>query len=264
LLWTESLDVSLPHVTKGSADQVGSALSTGDPPGWRSALVDGDPGSILRNGGRSPISLLSANSPARESSVCRTDRQYDLTEEVAKSSGSLYRGTDLEQAPYIQDEQVVVQPCFHEAGDKDEEGERDEKGEGGEGDESGFPNDWKDAQTRVKVSQAARAGSSYKQRVRVMVMSAKAEGRRPLAKGEGKPLMVKERGKGNDTESDDTSDEDEDEAGDVDDDDSDGNEEGGDENEEDEHEEVVIGIGRRDTAIHAVEEHDDVGSNRDE
>jgi hypothetical protein len=42
------------------------------------------------------------------------------------------------------------------------------------------------------------------------------------------------------------------------------NEEGGDGNEEDEHEEVVIGIGRYDTVIHAVEEHDDIGNNRDE
>jgi hypothetical protein len=230
-------------------------------------LADGDPGSVPRKGGISPISLLSANSPARESSVCRTDGQYELTEEVANSSGSLYRGTDLEQAPYAEDKQVVVQPCFHEAGDEDEEGERNEgneRDEGDEGDESGFPSNWKDAQTRVKASQAARAGSSYKQRARVMVMSAKAEGRRPLAKRERKPMVVEEREKGNDTESDDTSDEEEDEAGDVDDDDSDGNEEGEDGNEEDEHMEVVIGIGRRDTAIHAVEEHDDVGCNRDE
>jgi hypothetical protein len=165
---------------------------------------------------------------------------------------------------------VVIQPYFHKAGDEDEESERDDRDEGGErddgdeGDESGFPNNWKDAQTRVKVSQAARAGSSYKQRVRAMVMSAKAEGRRPLAKGEGKPLMVKERGKGNDTESDDTSDEEEHEAGDVDDDDSDSDEEGGDRNEEDEYKEVVISIGKRNTVIYAVEEHNDVRNNRDE
>jgi hypothetical protein len=87
---------------------------------------------------------------------------------------------------------VVVQPCFHEAGDEDEESDRDE---GDEGDESGFSNNWKDAQSRVKASQAARAGSSYKQRVRVIAMSAKAEGRRPLAKGERKPIVVKERKK---------------------------------------------------------------------
>jgi hypothetical protein len=60
---------------------------------------------------------------------------------------------------------VVVQPCFHEAGDEDEESDRDEGDEdnqGDEGDESRFSNNWKDAQTRVKASQAARAGSSYK------------------------------------------------------------------------------------------------------
>jgi hypothetical protein len=33
LSWAESLDVSIPHVVKDLADQVSSALSTGDPPG---------------------------------------------------------------------------------------------------------------------------------------------------------------------------------------------------------------------------------------
>jgi hypothetical protein len=140
--WTESLNVSLPYVIKGSADQVGSALSIGDPPGWRSALADRDPSSVPCKGGKLPISLLSVNSPARESLVCRTDSQYDLIEEVANSSGSLYRGTDLEQAPYVDNEQVVVQPCFYEAGDEDEEGEKDEGDKGDEEDESGFPNNW--------------------------------------------------------------------------------------------------------------------------
>jgi hypothetical protein len=65
-----------------------------------------------------------------------------LIEEVVNSSGSLYRGTDLEQAPYVEDEQVVVQPCFHEAVDEHEEGERDEGDEGDEEAESGFPNNW--------------------------------------------------------------------------------------------------------------------------
>jgi hypothetical protein len=37
-----------------------------------------------------------------------------------------------------------------------------------------------------------------------MVTSSKAEGQRPLANGERKPLVVEERGKGNDAESDDT------------------------------------------------------------
>jgi hypothetical protein len=246
---------------KGSANHVGSALSTGDPPGWRFALVDGDPGRIPREGGRSPISLLSANGPARESSVYRTDGQYELTEEVANSSGSLHNGTDLEQSPYVEDEQIIVQPCLYEAGDKDEEGMG---AEGDERDESGFPSNWKDAQTRAKVSQAARAGSSYKQRARAMVMSKKTEGRRPLARSERKPLVVEERGKQDDTESDDASDEEEDEVGDVDDDDSDGDEEGEDGYEEDEHEEVVIGIGKRNATTHAVEEHDGLGNNRGE
>jgi hypothetical protein len=104
-----------------------------------------DPGSVPRRGSRSPISLLSVNSLARESSACRIDGQYELTEEVATSSGLLYRGTDLEQAPYTEDKQVVVQPCFHEAGDEDEESDRDKGDEGDEGDKSGFSNNWKDA-----------------------------------------------------------------------------------------------------------------------
>jgi hypothetical protein len=149
---------------------------------------------------------------------------------------------------------VVVQPYLHE-GDEDEEGKRVE---GHEGNESGFPSNWKDAQTRARASQAARAGSSYKQRARAMVTSKKTEGRRPLVRSERKPLVVEERRNRNDTESDNASDEDEDEASDVDD------EEGGDENEEDEHEEVVIGIGKRNAVMHAVGEHDDIGNNRDE
>jgi hypothetical protein len=64
-----------------------------------------------------------------------------------------------------------------------------------------------------------------------MVTSSKAEGQRPLANGERKPLVVEERGKGNDAESDDTSDEEEDDAAEVDGDDSDGDEEGEDGNE---------------------------------
>jgi hypothetical protein len=101
--WAESLSLSVPQFVQDSADQLGSALSTGDPPGWRPALVDGDPGSVPPKGGRSPISLLSANSSARKSSTCRTDGQYELTEEVANSSGSLHSGTDLGKAPYVGD-----------------------------------------------------------------------------------------------------------------------------------------------------------------
>jgi hypothetical protein len=42
LSWAESLDVSIPHVVKDPTDQVGSALSTGHPPGWRPVLADAD------------------------------------------------------------------------------------------------------------------------------------------------------------------------------------------------------------------------------
>jgi hypothetical protein len=52
---------------------VSSALSIGDPPGWRPVLADADSVSRLSQGGRSPISLLSADSLAQESSAYRTD-----------------------------------------------------------------------------------------------------------------------------------------------------------------------------------------------
>jgi hypothetical protein len=64
LSWAESLNVSIPHVVKDPADQVSSALSTGDPSGWRPVLADTDFVSCLLQGSRSPISLLSADSLA--------------------------------------------------------------------------------------------------------------------------------------------------------------------------------------------------------
>jgi hypothetical protein len=103
LSWAESLDVSIPHVVKDPVDQVSSALSTGDPPGWRPVLTDADSVSRLSQGGRSPISLLSADSPAQESSACRTDGQRELIEGIVDSSELLHSGAELEQASHIAD-----------------------------------------------------------------------------------------------------------------------------------------------------------------
>jgi hypothetical protein len=57
LSWAESLDVSIPHVVKDPANQVSSALSAGDPLGWRPVLADADLVRSLLQGSRSPISL---------------------------------------------------------------------------------------------------------------------------------------------------------------------------------------------------------------
>jgi hypothetical protein len=103
LLWTESLGISIPHVVKDPADQVSSALSTGDPPGWRPVLAGADSVSHLSQGGTSPISLLSADSPAQESSACRMDGQRELIEVTADSSESLHSGAELEQAAHVAD-----------------------------------------------------------------------------------------------------------------------------------------------------------------
>jgi hypothetical protein len=102
-LWTESLGISIPHVVKDPADQVSSALSTGDPPGWRPVLADTDPVSRLSQSGRSPISLLSADSPAQQSLAYRTDGQREWIEEIADSSESLHSGAELEQAAHVAD-----------------------------------------------------------------------------------------------------------------------------------------------------------------
>jgi hypothetical protein len=103
LSWAEGLDVSIPHVVKDPSDQVSSALSTGDPQGWRPVLSDADSVSRLSQGGRSPISLLSADSPAQESSACRTDGQCESREEIADSCESLHSGAELEQAAHVAD-----------------------------------------------------------------------------------------------------------------------------------------------------------------
>jgi hypothetical protein len=66
-------------------------------------LADGDPGSRFSQGGRLPISLLSTNSPAQESSAYRMDGQHELIKEMADSSESVHSGTELEQTADIAD-----------------------------------------------------------------------------------------------------------------------------------------------------------------
>jgi hypothetical protein len=71
-------------------------------------LADADSVSRLSQGGRSPISLLSADSPAQESpaqesSACRTDGQRKLIEGIMDSSELLHSSAELEQAFHIAD-----------------------------------------------------------------------------------------------------------------------------------------------------------------
>ena len=101
--WTESLNVGVPNLVEDPADPVGSALSPVDPAGWRPALADGDSGNLLSQGGKSPISLLSADSPAQESSSCRRNSQGELRREPTNSSAPLYCSTEFEQAVHAAD-----------------------------------------------------------------------------------------------------------------------------------------------------------------
>jgi hypothetical protein len=63
-------------------------------------LTDADSVSRLSQGGRSPISLLLADSPAQESSACRTDSQREVIEGIADSSDLLHSSAELEQASH--------------------------------------------------------------------------------------------------------------------------------------------------------------------
>jgi len=72
-------------------------------PGWRPVLADANSVSHLSQGGRSPISLLSAEDPAQESSACRTDGQREVIEGIVDSSELLHSGAELEQASHVAD-----------------------------------------------------------------------------------------------------------------------------------------------------------------
>jgi hypothetical protein len=66
-------------------------------------LTDAVSVSRLSQGSRSPISLLSADSPAQESSACRTDSQREVIEGIVVSSELLHSGAEFEQAAYKAD-----------------------------------------------------------------------------------------------------------------------------------------------------------------
>ena len=96
--WIESLNEVSPQVAGESAEQLSSALSTRDPPGWRPTTVRENSGDLASQRYRSPISLLSAESPAPESSIYGPENHQERTEEEANSSVPLNCHTEHEQA----------------------------------------------------------------------------------------------------------------------------------------------------------------------
>jgi hypothetical protein len=98
--WIESLNEVSPQVATESAEQLGPALSTRDPPGWRPTTLRGNSSDLASPRCRSPINPLSAESPAPESSVCGPETCHKQTEEGANSSVPLNRHTELEQATF--------------------------------------------------------------------------------------------------------------------------------------------------------------------
>jgi hypothetical protein len=107
----------------------------------------------------------------------------------------------------------------------------------------------KDAQKSLaNTSQAAQAGSPYKQRARAKVTSGKAKRRTLLAKEGRMPLVAEDRGKEDDSESYDPNDEEEEEAT----------------NDNEEEEEEEEGTVKPKAATHIVQEHNVVGKDRSE
>jgi hypothetical protein len=99
--WIESLNEVSPQVAGESAEQLGSALSTRDPPGWRPTAVCENSGDLASERRTSPISLLSTESPpALESSACGPENHQEPTEEVANSSMPSNRYTEHEQVTF--------------------------------------------------------------------------------------------------------------------------------------------------------------------
>jgi hypothetical protein len=96
--WIESLNEVSPQVAGESAEQLGSTLSTRHPPGWRPTTIRENSGDLASQLCRSPISLLSAESPAPESSKCGPDNHQERTEERANPSVPLNCHTEHEQA----------------------------------------------------------------------------------------------------------------------------------------------------------------------
>jgi hypothetical protein len=86
------------QVVQEPVDKVGSALSTRDPPRWRPTLAHNNESDFYSQGGRSPISLLSPDSPAQESSVCASETHQGRTVESASLGRPSYHDTEHEQA----------------------------------------------------------------------------------------------------------------------------------------------------------------------
>jgi hypothetical protein len=98
--WIESLNEVSLQVAEESAEQLGTAISTRDPPGRRPTTVRENSGDLASQRYRSPISLLSAESPAPEISICGPENHQERTEEGANSSVPLNRHTEYEQATF--------------------------------------------------------------------------------------------------------------------------------------------------------------------
>lgn len=97
VLWIKSLNEVPPPVAVESAEQLGSALSTRDPPGWRPTTSRGTSGDPTFQRCKSPTSLLSAEIPAPESSICDPENHQERIEE-ANPSVPLNCHTEHEQA----------------------------------------------------------------------------------------------------------------------------------------------------------------------
>jgi hypothetical protein len=91
----------VPQVVQEPVDEVGSALSTRDPPRWRPTLAHNNETDPSSQGGRSPISLLIPDSPALESSVCASATYHGRTLESASLSKPSYHDAEHEQAALI-------------------------------------------------------------------------------------------------------------------------------------------------------------------
>jgi hypothetical protein len=108
LSWTRDLDAGVSQVVQEPVDEVSSARSTRGLPRWRPILVrhnEGDSslqgGDPSLQGGRSPISLLSPDSPTQESSVCASETHHGRTVESANLSRPSCHDTEHEQAALI-------------------------------------------------------------------------------------------------------------------------------------------------------------------
>jgi hypothetical protein len=86
LSWVNSLDVGSPPVARECVRQVTPAFSARDPPRWRPISARDNASDPFLQGDRSPISLLSADSPAPESLICDPESHQQRTEKLANSS----------------------------------------------------------------------------------------------------------------------------------------------------------------------------------